>query len=134
MRTSSLFLCSLCLACAPASDLEGTWRAHTVHDVVIEDTLTWWFTLQEGAGDGELGGDGTFQYTNKADASGADEGCAVDVFRSGGAWEFLFTFDQFEPLTLMCCVGCGFEGDQEELTCSPQGEEGEGVYGFQYEG
>jgi hypothetical protein len=58
----------------------------------------------------------------------------VDVSRSGGAWEFAFTFDQFEPLTLMCCAGCDSEGNPEDLTCSPEGEEGEGVYGFQREG
>lgn len=128
MRPVTCLLCLFTLACAPASDLEGTWTARTVHDTPLEDQIDWWFTLDAGAGEGALAGDGVFRYASDEDS--ADHGCAVVVSRSGGAWAFGFTFDQFDPLDLMCCLACGGEEDPDVLTCSPDEDQGEGVYVF----
>ncbi len=130
MRPVTCLLCLFALACAPASELEGTWTARTVHDATLDDQIDWWFTLASGSGEGVLDGEGAFQYADASDTEAPENGCAVVVSRAGGAWAFGFTFDQFEPLDLMCCLGCGGEEDPDVLTCSPDEDQGEGVYVF----
>ena len=130
MRVALSLLCVVFLACAPASELEGTWAARTVHDAALDEQMDWWFTLTSGNGEGALSGEGAFQYADASDEEAVDNACEVTVSRSGGAWAFSFTFDRFDPLDLMCCLGCGGEEDPDVLTCSPDEDQGEGVYVF----